>query len=277
MPKRLTRFLLLLPGIGYILVFLMVIIGFTVAQSFGYFDFTGQSGFTTAHWAALFNRQLWDSLVYSLKVGVVSSFGSLLITYVLTFVLRGSFARRTFLSIFKIPIFIPALVGSFLIINMFDYSGIINFCLIKLRLISEPIKFRDGKSMGMVYVIQIWKNMPFQLLILYPAIDGVRRDIVEASRNLGASGIRSFFEVIFPLTVSTSIIAVILVFIGTFGDFSVSSTAGPRYPFSISRLMYYAAYSQYDWGLAACIALTMILFITLLVSVYTYIQRRFVR
>ena len=276
MSKRLAKFLLLLPGIGYILVFLAVIFGFTVAQSFGYFNFTGESGFTTAHWAALWGQQLWDSLLYSLKVGLVSSFGSLILTYLMTFVLRGSYCRRTFLSFFKIPIFIPALVGSFLIINLFDYSGIVNFCLMKLGLIAEPIKFRDGKSMGMVYVVQIWKNMPFQLLILYPAIDGVRRDIVEASRNLGASGIRSFFEVTFPLTVSTSIIAVILVFIGTFGDFSVSATAGPRYPFSVSRLMYYSAYSRYDWGLAACIALTMILLITVLVSVYTYIQRRFV-
>ena len=44
-------------------------------------------------------------------------------------------------------------------------------------------------------------------------------------------------------------------------DFSVSATAGP--------LMCYSAYNRYDWGLAACIALTMILIITVLVSVYT--------
>ena len=277
MSKRLKTFLFLLPGIGYIVFFLVVILGFMGMQSFGFFNFTGESGFTLKYWESLFSRRLLDSLLFSLKVGTVSSFGSLVITYLLSFAIRGSYFQKTILSIYKIPIFIPALVGSFLLINMFDYSGIVNFVLQALHLVREPVNFRSQDSMTLVYLIQLWKNMPFQLLILYPAIRGIRQDILDAGRNLGAGRLRLFFEIIFPLTLSTCLIAVILVFIGTFGDFAVSSTAGPIYPFSLSRLMHYMAYTQQNWGLSAAIAVFMIVVITALVSAYTYLQQKIVK
>ncbi len=277
MNKKWKTLLFLLPGVGYIVFFLAVILGFMVMQSFGFFNFTGESGFTLEHWRSLFSRQLLDSLLFSLKVGTVSSFGSLVITYLLSFAIRGSYFRKTILSVYKIPIFIPALVGSFLIINMFDYSGIVNFVLQALHLVRGPVNFRSQDSAALVYLIQVWKNMPFQLLILYPAIRSIRQDILDAGRNLGAGRLRLFFEIVFPLTLSTCLIAVILVFIGTFGDFAVSSTAGPVYPFSLSRLMNYTAYNQQDWGLSAAIAVSMVAVITALVSAYTYLQQKIVK
>ncbi|MCI1964921.1 MAG: ABC transporter permease subunit [Oscillospiraceae bacterium] len=277
MKKRLKTYLFLLPGIGYILFFLVVIIGFMTMQSFGFFNYTGKSGFTLQYWNSLFSRRLLDSFIFSLKVGAVSSFGSLIITYLLSFAIKGSYFQKTILSIYKVPIFIPALVGSFLIINMFDYSGIVNFILQSLHIIQEPIRFRSQNSAFLVYLVQIWKNMPFQLLIMYPAIQSIRKDILDAGRNLGAGRLRLFTEIIFPLTLSTSLIAVILVFIGTFGDFAVSSTAGPIYPFSLSRLMNYTAYNQQNWGLSAAIAVFMIIVITALVSAYSYLQQKIVK
>lgn len=277
MSKELKKILFLIPGVGFILLFLVIILGFMLAQSFGYFNYTGVSAFTLDNWKNVFNIRLMDSFKFSFSVGFVSSFVGLALAFILTFLIKNTYFEKTILSVIKVPIFIPALVGSFLIVNMFDYNGIVNYVLLKMNIIEEAIKFRGGDSMSLVYLVQLWKNTPFQLMLMYPAINGIRKDILEASRNLGASKFKTFLLMVIPLTISTSLISIIVVFIGTFGDFSVSTTAGPIYPFSLSRLMHYYAYNQNKWGISAAIGTLMIAVITVLVSLYTYIQRKFVK
>jgi putative spermidine/putrescine transport system permease protein len=120
-----------------------------------------------------------------------------------------------------------------------------------------------------VLLIQLWKNGPFQLVIMTSALESVRTDVKEAARNLGAGPLALFRHIILPLTVPSALVAVILVFIGTFGDFAISSTAGPLYPMSLSVLMHTRAYRFQEWNLSACVGVMMIITTVVFVLLYT--------
>lgn len=267
-------YLLILPGIGYIVSMIAVAIYMMVMQSFGYYNYLGESSFSLDFWKNVLNRQFFDSLLFSLKIGVLSSMGSIVICYPLAVYLQKARGGKTLLTMIRIPYFIPALVASFLIVNVIDYHGILNQALMALHIISEPMRWRnDDWGLGVLF-IQIWKNVPFQMIIMYSAIESIRQDVRDAAKNLGAGALVTMREIIIPITLPSAFIAVIMVFIGTFNDFAISSTAGPMYPISLASLMHSYAYSYYDWNTSACVGVLMLLITVLGVIGYTWVQKK---
>jgi putative spermidine/putrescine transport system permease protein len=231
----------------------------TVAQSFGFFNFTGPTVIGLQEWAAVLARETWDSFAYSAKIAFVSSLGSLVLAYPLALYLRRSFRGKSyFTALMRIPLFVPALVAAFLILNILSFHGIVNEVLLALGLIREPLRMtHDDWGLG-VAAIQIWKNLPFQTLILTSVLASIQTDLENAARNLGAGPFAVFRHVTFPLSVPGALTAVVLVFIGVFGDYSINTVAGPKYPPSLSIRMYFLSKNFNEWGQAACVAILII-------------------
>ncbi len=268
------RYLLLIPGIGYIVLLITVSVFIMFLQSIGFYNFTGTSGFTLIYWKTLFNEVFWDSLFFSLKMGIGSSMISISICYPLALLLQKSPGKKTLLSLIKIPMFIPGLVGSFLIINMIDYHSVLNAFLLWIGAIKEPLRLRnDAYGIGALMIL-IWKNVPFQMIIMYSAIDAIRKDVINAAKNLGATPFQVLYDIIIPITLPSALVAIILVFIRSFYNFAIISTAGPLYPASISALMHKNAYMFNRWNTSACIGVIMMLSSILFVSIYTFIGKK---
>jgi putative spermidine/putrescine transport system permease protein len=266
--------LLVIPGAGFIFCFLAAAIAMTFLQSIGLYSLTGESRLTGEYWLSLFDKGVVDSFLFSLKVGLGSAFGTLIFAYPLALFLRQRrFGTRTIGSIVKIPLFVPALVAAFLILNVLAFNGILNSVLMELGLIDRPFRMLNDKFGWNVLVIQVWKNLPFQLLILTSVLQTIQKDIEDAARNLGANPLRVVLHVTLPLSIPGILIAVVLVFILTFGDFAITRVAGPVYPNSLSVLMYTKAFTLQQWGIAACIGVVIVATSLLFVAVYARTAR----
>ena len=265
--------LLMAPGIGFIAVFLGAALAMTLLQSVGYYNMTGPSGFSMRFWGQLFTPMVWDSFVYSVWIGIGSAVGSLLISYPLALYLRRRTGWNRFMgTLLRIPLFMPGLVAAFILINIIDYNGLVNGLLVHSGLIETPIRMLRNKAGLIVILVQVWKNAPYQLLIIAAVVQTVRSDIEEAAYNLGASRFQVFVHILLPLTVPGILIAVALVFIAAFGDYVMNSVAGPNYPVSLAILMVMKA-GQQEWNLAACIGVLIMLVSILFVVLYTRIAK----
>jgi putative spermidine/putrescine transport system permease protein len=272
--SRLTLFLLILPGAGFIFVFLAAALSMTLLQSVGLYALVGESRLTAEYWLSLLDRGFLDSFLFSFKVGVASAFGTLIFSYPLALFLRKRrYGTRIIGSIVKIPLFVPALVAAFLILNMLAFHGVLNSLLLWLGLIDRPLRMLNDKFGWNVFIIQIWKNLPFQLLIISAMLEAIPTDIEDAARNLGASPFHVIRHVILPLSAPGILIAVVLVFILTFGDYAITKVAGPVYPSSLSVLMYTDAFTLQKWGTAACIGVVIIVASLLFVGIYARAAR----
>ena len=121
---------------------------------------------------------------------------------------------------------------------------------------------------------QVWKNVPFMLLIVYSSVESVRKDVLDAGRNLGAGRLRLFWEITLPLTMPSALVAVIMTFIKIFNDYTISRVMGPIYPSTLSNLMHKQAYLYNDWHTAACIGCLMMVTAVIFVSLYTWLGNR---
>ena len=70
--NRLTPLLLIIPGAGFIFVFLAAALGMTALQSVGLYSLVGESGLTAEHWKSLYDKAFFDSFLFSFKVGIAS-------------------------------------------------------------------------------------------------------------------------------------------------------------------------------------------------------------
>ena len=167
----------------------------------------------------------------------------------------------------------PALVAAFLILNVLAFNGILNSALMGLSLIDRPLRMLNDTFGWNVLMIQVWKNLPFQLLIIASVLESIQTDIEDAARNLGASPWRVILHIVLPLSAPGILIAVVLVFILTFGDYAITRVAGPVYPSSLSVLMYTDAFTLQQWGIAACIGMVIIVASLGFVAIYARAAR----
>ena len=251
---------LLLPGFGLILFFLGMILYVAIFQSFGLFNLSGEDNLTMQFWQKLFNKKVfYRSINYSLYVGIISSIISVVLAYPIALWLRKPFYGSILInSMLKAPLLVHGLVAAFLYVNLVAYHGIINQIFIAIGAWEEPIRMQNDKNAIGVLILQVWKNLPFALLILLGSIQSIGDDIIDAARDLGANSFERLKKIIAPLTISSMQAALIIIFIGALADFSFQSIAGPTNKYSLSQLMLYYK-NNGRWHEAAGVGVTIMI------------------
>ena len=202
--------------IPYIAVFL-----FFVLYPVGYGLYLGHS---PAKYAQLVNdpiyvRTLVNTLVY-LALGVnLHLFGALLLS---GFFARRNWRVRTLFLVYILPWAMPA-IPSFIAIHWMLNGewGFINNLLYDLFGINGPswLNYR-WLALGSVIVSYIWKWMPFWTVIFLAGRMAIPHELYEAAEMDGATGIRRFVHVTFPLLANLYLICTLLSTIWTLGDFN---------------------------------------------------------
>jgi putative spermidine/putrescine transport system permease protein len=270
--------LLLTPGLGLIVVMIGTVVWIAVAQSFGYFSLLGESGFTLEHWAAMLDRKAFGrSVGYSLYIGVLSALLSVALAYPLAIWLRKPFRGSLALgAILKAPLLVPGLVAAFLFVNVIAYHGIFNQFIQWTGLWDGPRRLQNDDNAIGVLVLQVWKQMPFALLLLTGAVQAISDDVLDAARDLGAGTWARFRRVIAPMTVSGMQAAVTIIFIGALSDFSFQVIAGPTNKQSLAQLMTLFK-NRGDWHGAAVVGVSLMMLALIGSAVLAYVMRAVMR
>lgn len=273
--RWLTIILLLLPGLGLILGLIGTVVWIAIAQSFGLYGLNGEDQFTLQYWAEVTDRRVFArSVRYSFYVGTVSAILSVALAYPLAIWLRKPFTgSMTIGAILKAPMLVHGLVAAFLFINVIAYHGILNQAMQALGLWDEPRRLQNDSNAIGVLILQVWKNMPFALLLLTGAVQSISDDVLDAARDLGAGAWDRFRKVIAPLSISAMQAALVIIFIGAMADFSFQVIAGPTNRQSMSQLMVFFK-DRGDWHSAAVVGVTLMGLAMLGASALAFLARQ---
>jgi len=239
---------LLLPGVGYLILFFGLPLLFAFLSSLGVGAIGGSSGPTLDHYAALVaTRAYRDGLRFSLNLSLAPTAASLAVALPLAVALQASFpGKRLFQTLYKLPLVVPSVVAAFLVMIFLDRGGMLARVLQPLG-VALPKLVRDEFAIGAI-VAMSWKAVPFMTLIIASALAAVPSD---AARTLGAGPLTVLRLVDLPLALPGITAATLLVFVGTTGAFAIPSLLGPIYPQPLSVFMYEEALRDNNWGLAS--------------------------
>jgi putative spermidine/putrescine transport system permease protein len=214
--------ILLTPGLGLIVFLIGSVVYIAIAQSFGLYNLNGEDALSLEFWQKMLGRKVFvRSVGYSLYIGFLSAFFSVLLAYPLALWLRKPFRGSMAIgAILKAPLLVHGLVAAFLFINVIAYHGVLNQFIQWLGIWDGPRRLQNDRNAIGVLILQTWKNMPFALLLLTGAVQSISDDVLDAARDLGARSFSRFRKVVAPLTISAMQAALVIVFIGALADFS---------------------------------------------------------
>ncbi len=198
---------------AFLLLFLVVPVVKVVHVAFS--DATG--ALTLVNFEDFFRTSLFrESFANSMYVaGMSVVFASLIALPLAYFTVRFHFRGAILIqTLGVIPLIMPPFVGAVAMQLLFGRNGSLNLLLDRFFGFTIPIM--DGLN-GVIFVESI-HYFPFILLNLSAALANIDRAMEEAAQNLGASGIKLFRQIVFPLALPGYVAGAALVFIKVFDD-----------------------------------------------------------
>ena len=109
---------------------------------------------------------------------------------------------------------------------------------------------------GMVYDF-----LPFMILPIYNAMAKIKKDIIEAAKDLGASEALILFKIIIPLTMSGIISGVIMVFVPALTSFVISDLLGGGKVLLIGNVIEQEFMQSSNWNLGSGLSVVLMIFV----------------
>ena len=220
-------FLIALPSLSYLILFFAIPLGIVFIYSFATRSSTGLT--LLEGWNLDSYRRLWDPLVgeiafRSLVLAVSTTVICLLASYPLAYYMatRTARMRNVLFILVMIPFWSNFLVRTYAWRVLLGTDGPIS--QLSQALGGDPIRVlftNTAVLIGLVYGF-----LPFMVLPLYAALERMDWSLVEAGRDLYATGWTAFRKITFPLSMPGVIAGSILVFIPTLGAYVTPAILG---------------------------------------------------
>ncbi|MBV9554367.1 MAG: sugar ABC transporter permease [Alphaproteobacteria bacterium] len=171
----------------------------------------------------IYQQTVVNTIIY-LAIGVnLKMFLALLLS---GFFMRKGWWVKGLLMIYVLPWAVPALPTFISIHWMLNTEwGLINNVLWDIFHVDGPGWLDTSRwlALGSVIVSYIWKNMPFWTVILLAGRMAIPQELYEAGEVDGATGLKRFFHISFPLLANLYLVCTLLSTIFTLGDFNTAN------------------------------------------------------
>jgi spermidine/putrescine transport system permease protein len=270
--RRWTPYLLLLPGMVWLVVFFavpMVTLASTSVQ-------TGslEAGYRiTWEWQNYADAlaTYWPHFLRSFLYAGIATVIALVLSYPLAYTIAFKAGRwkNVLLVLVIAPFFTSFLIRTLAWTSILADNGWVVQTLQTVgllgadgRLLATPIAVVTGLT---------YNFLPFMTLPLYASLDRMDQRLVEAAEDLYASAFTAFRKVTFPLSLPGVVAGTLLTFIPASGDYINAELLGTPQQYMIGNVIDSQFLVRLDYPTAA--ALSFVLMAAILVVVIVYIRR----
>jgi putative spermidine/putrescine transport system permease protein len=265
LPKsKWPLYVLLLPGILIIGITFLLPFVLLAMQSFWTYKsiFMFEPIFTFANYAKLFTDSYYLA-VYgrTIKLALISTAITLVLAYPLArYISRLSTGSKGFmLSLVALPLIGGAMIQTMGWMTMMMRYGIINGSLLAIGLIDQPITFLGSELGILIGLVQSF--IPLMVLPLVASLGAIDSSLEDAAKNLGANPMRTFFEVVFPLSLPGVIAGTVLTLMANLTMFVTPSILGQNKIMVFGTLAYQQAIAVGNWPFASAFAIFFLLMV----------------
>lgn len=180
--------------------------------------------------------------------------------------------RNLLLLGFILPLWTSSLLRSYAWITILRPTGVLNSLLTSpngllsqwgLPLIPalDLLNTSAAVLIGMAY-----SYLPYMVLILYASVEKLDRRLLEASADLGANPVQTFWKVTVPQTLPGIAAGSLLVLISGLGDFVDPELLGGASSMTVSRLIYNQFLETQNWGFGSSLSMVLILAVSVAIA-----------
>ncbi len=265
---------LVLPGIGWLVVFFLVPLAFIFVISLGSRDELHRivlDPLTLENYQQVFNPIFLPTILQSIYLASATTLLSLAIGFPIAYWISryGGHRKTLLLVIVMLPFWTSYLIRTYAWMIVLRDQGVVNQFLQAVGLTNEPVilLYTDfSVILGMTYGF-----LPFTILPLFVSIDRLDPNLVAAGRDLYANGRQAFLHVTLPLVRPGLVAAALLTFIPAMGDFVTPDLLGGAQVTNIAKVIQDRFLDGRDWpyGSALGFVLTLLTLVGTLAALRT--------
>jgi sn-glycerol 3-phosphate transport system permease protein len=223
--------------------------------------------------------------LHSIKITVIFSFSvaAISMSIALLLALMADRAVRS-ATVYKTLIIWPYAVAPVVagVLWFFLFNPTVGVIVIYLKLLGVEWNHTLNGTQAMVLVIiaAAWREISYNFLFFLAGLQAIPKSFIEAAAIDGASPVRRFWSIIFPLLSPTTffliVVNIVYAFFDTFGVIHAITGGGPNYATDILVYKVYRdGFLNLDLGgSAAQSVILMIIVISLTVVQFRYIERK---
>ena len=235
---------------------------------------TKEAAFTLDNFIKFFSKPyyyntIFNSFKVSLAVMAVSLAIGIVMSYFYSFYeLKGS----KFILVSSIWCCMSApFIGAYAWILLLGRSGAMTLMLKALG-----IKVGSIYGFGGILLVQATKLYPLVMIYMNGMFANLDNSLMEASSNLGCTGLRRFFSVVLRLSMPTILAAALLVFMRAFADFGTPILIGEGYrTFTVEIYKQFLSETGSDYGFASAISVIAIILTAAIFLLQKYATNKF--
>lgn len=206
-----------------------------------------------------------DVMLTSIWLGFIATVISLVIAYPLAYIMARTTAnvQRTMMILVMLPMWMNLLIRTYSMMILLQDTGIINNALTALNLPNlHMINTQGAVVLGMVY-----NYIPYMILPLYSIMAKMDMNLIEAAEDLGANKLRTFKDIILPLSLPGIASGFTMVFVPSVSTFYISKKLGGNTFSLIGDVieMQFKSANNYNLGAALSMVLMVLIIICMMV------------
>ncbi len=214
----------------------------------------------------------WDALFLSLKLAAIVCAILLLIGLPIAYWITFSRWRWKFIveSIVALPLVLPPTVLGFYVLVAMGQQSPLGRLYQSWSGHLLPFTFEGLAFASVIY------SLPFAVQPMVASFSLVDRNLLNASAILGAAPMRTFFRIVFPLSMGGVVTGMVLSFAHTLGEFGVVLMVGGNIP-GVTQTISIAIYDDVqalDYASANHTALVLLIFSFVVLSITYSLNRK---
>lgn len=237
-------------------------------------EFVGFDNFIQLFHDSYYLDSFYTTMVFS---GLVAGSGlvvSLFFAALVDYVIRGS---RFYQTLMLLPYAVAPAIAAVLWMFLFSPGrGLITYTLEQVGYDWNHAQ-NSGQAMFLVVLASVWKQISYNFLFFFAALQSIPRSLVEAAAIDGAGPIRRFFRISLPLIAPVSFFLLVVNLVYAFFDtFPVIDAATGGGPMQATTTLIYKIYREGFSGLDLSASAAQSVILMFLVIILTIVQFRFI-
>ncbi len=228
--------------------------------------------FTFENFLKFFDPIFISVLIKSLILGIITTLICFLIGYPVAYMIAKckESTQNILILLITIPTWINLLMRIYAWSSILSNNGLINTLLNFLGFESISMMYTDfAVIIGMVYCF-----LPFMILPIHTSLTSMDPSLVEASMDLGASRIQSFFKVTFPLSLSGVLTGIIMVFLPAISEFVIPKMLGGGQYSLIGNFIENQFITVGNWHFGSAVSMILAVIVIIMMACLYKIEKR---
>ena len=218
------------------------------------------NGFTWSYFKEFFSKSLYAKiLLNTIRLSLIIGLVTIVLGYPVAYLMNrvGPVLRCIIMGCVQIPFWTSLLVRTYSWIAILQNQGVVNVVLQKLGIIKQPVQLLYNDA-GVI-IVMTYIMLPYMIFSISSVMGQIDKNVIIASRSLGAGKTMTFFRIFLPLSLPGIMSGFFIVFLNTMGYYIVPALVGGQKSQMFSQTIQNELSGVLNWTFASAISIILVM------------------